>query len=137
MSQILRQVAVCFCPSIALVLCSCGSQTAKIPVTGTVTWNDEAIPQGDILLIPEGDAQNPDPGKIVNGQYTVETTPGPKVVHIFYSREKPGPVSVMNQKEREQVIPAEYNHASRLKIVVSAENKEFSFHLPEKAKEKQ
>ena len=116
----------------ASMLCSCSSKVKKVPVTGTATWKGEAIPEyGDIILHPEDNASMPDAGKIVNGRFKVETTPGRKIVQIFWAPEKPVPVGVMGQKEREQKIPAEYNHESILKIEVRAgEKNEFDFHLP-------
>jgi hypothetical protein len=118
----------------ALLALSCSSKEKTIPVTGTVTWNGEPIPEGDILLYPENNPTVPDPGKITNGKYKVDVkAPGKKIVHVFYSREKPMPAGVMGQKEREQMIPKEYNHASRLRIDVAAGgNNQFDFHLPEK-----
>src|SRR5262245_49370575 len=104
-----------------LLLTSCSSKEKTIPVSGTVTWEGQKIPDGDILLYPENmKSANPDPGRIIDGIYRVEVKqPGKKVVHIFYSREKPVPAGVMGQKEREQLIPKEYNHESRLRVEVT------------------
>ena len=106
-------------PLLLLALGACSSsENATTAVTGHVTWKGGNIPDGDILLYPEGMDGNPDPGKIKDGVYSLQAKPGKKIVYIFYSREKPGDPGVMNQREREQVIPKEFNHESTLTIEV-------------------
>lgn len=115
-----------------LFLCSCSAKEKKIIVTGSVTWKGEIPDHGDIILHPEDGLSMPDPGKIVNGRFKVETTAGKKRVQVSWSREKAVPAGVMGQGEREQLISKDYHtHESKLSIeVIPGQKNEFDFQLP-------
>jgi hypothetical protein len=101
------------------------------PVSGDVSWQGEQIPDGDIIFYPEDGKTLPDVGRIVNGRYETKARPGRKIVQIFATKEKPVPKGVMNQKEREPIIPTKYNAESRLAVEIRPEENRHDFRLPE------
>ncbi len=71
------------------------SGDASVPVSGTVTWKGEAIPDGDILFVPTEAPGVPEPGKILDGAFSFRAAPGTKRVQIHASRPKPDVDPVM------------------------------------------
>lgn len=103
----------------AVFLIGCGPSGLKLnPVSGTVTFDGEPLPEGRIQFrAVEGD-QRAFSGKIEQGRYTVETTPGKMAVEIIASRIIPGKFDESNPGEKtpvgEMYIPARYNSATEL-----------------------
>lgn len=117
-----------------LVFCQgCGpADPVRVPVSGTVTWQGQPVVQGDIVFEADGELPAADAGKIVNGEYTLKATLGPKKVRIHASREDEVEDPVMKAKVRKPYIPPEYNATTKLSAEVKAgtENK-FDFTLPQ------
>ncbi len=117
---------------VALLLVSgCGpSKPETVPVSGTVTWNGQPLPQGSILFQPEDGKGVPDPGDIKDGRYQLQAKAGKKKVEIRATRESGKVDPAMGAAPREQYIPAEYNEKTTLRAEVkSGEKNEFNFPL--------
>lgn len=103
----------------AVFLIGCGPSGLKLnPVSGTVTFDGEPLPEGRIQFrLVEGD-QRAFSGKIEQGRYAVETMPGKMAVEITASRIIPGKFDESNPGEKapvgEMYIPARYNSATEL-----------------------
>lgn len=110
---------------IGTVGCGGPSGPKLYPVTGTVTWEGEPLPEGDISLIPIGSGGSAG-GKIIDGKFSVKTDPGKKRVEIFAMRDVPGKFREDNPGEktpvREAYLPPIYNKKSTLEIEVFADN---------------
>src|SRR5262249_29649390 len=92
----------------------CGEKVAE--VSGTVTFDNSPIADGDIIFEdPEGQI-TPAAGKIVNGEYTVTVAPGSKKVRIKAPKPPTKPDPVMGMNPIEPLIPKEYNTETRLTV---------------------
>src|SRR5262249_13133685 len=107
--------------ALALAPAGCSFEPKTYPVSGTVTFNGQPIPEGVINFIAEDGAIAPDSGRIVNGQYTAQVKAGRKKVEVYAHREKPGQkdVKVMGLRAHEAYIPLKYNVNSELKCEVT------------------
>src|SRR5262249_48970193 len=116
---------------IALTLPACTSNAPKTyKVTGTVTWNNQAMPEGDIIFTPVEGNLTPDPGKISNGTFTVMVKAGKKKVQIFASRESDKVDPAMGAKRREMYVPERYNAKTTLERDVTPDGENnFTFDL--------
>lgn len=94
------------------------------PVSGNVTFDRQPVPDGDIVFTDPANTAAPGMGKIKDGKYTANITPGKKRVEIRASKMMPlpdGKVGAMGEKEMPQdYIPAKYNSASELEMEVTA-----------------
>ena len=114
---------------IAVVGCSNGPKTCL--VTGAVSWKGEPVAEGQVVFEDASGATLPDAGPIVAGRYEVRVKEGRKTVRIYASREKSVPLGVMNQREREVIVPPAYNAESTLSADVSLRGDNvYDFHLP-------
>jgi len=103
------------------------------PVSGTVTWNGQPLPEGDVLFTAAQGIETPDPGKVVDGKFTFRAKEGQKKVEIRATREEGAPDSVMGAPMRRQYLPARYNDATTLTAEVTpAGPNEFRFELMDK-----
>lgn len=116
------------------LLAGYGSDPKLYPVSGTVTWNGAALPNGDIIFEPVDGQVAPDAGKIRNGTFSFAASAGKKRVRIHASREVPGKIDpVMKSPVREDYIPERYNSRTELEEEVTPGGKnEFVFKLREK-----
>ena len=117
----MKSCACCllFCLAI-LLLCGCGSSGPETcTVTGTVTWNGNPLPEGNILFVPEDGKGVPDPGKIADGEFRLEVKPGKKKVEITATREIGEVDPVMGKAPRRSYIPARYNSSTELTAEVT------------------
>lgn len=107
---------------VALALAGC-SGLKTFPVSGTVTFNGQPVPQGTINFLDPDGLVAPVSGSIVNGEYRVRVGAGRKKVEVYAHREKPGQqdVKVMGLRAREAYIPPRYNALSELNCVVTPE----------------
>jgi hypothetical protein len=107
-----------------------GSGPETYPVSGTVTFDGQPVPDGDILFVPADGKGLPDPGKIENGEFSFDAKPGPKRVEIEASRQT-GPVDTsMGMAPRQPYIPACYNTETTLTAEVTPDGpNEFDFPL--------
>ena len=96
----------------------CGGD-GKYPVSGTVRWNGDPVPEGSIIFTPVDPSVGPDAGQIENGRFRFRASEGQKKVEIFADREIGKPDPVMNVVRREQYIPIRYNEETELTVEVT------------------
>jgi hypothetical protein len=114
--------------ALALAL-GCSSQPDTCTVTGNVTWNGEALEDGDIVFQPADGKGLPAAGKIVDGAYEVQARTGPKRVEIRAVKEGKFD-KAMNSAAMVPFIPERYNRKSELKADVTAGSaNRFDFNL--------
>jgi predicted small lipoprotein YifL len=88
----------------------CGPQGPKLyPVSGTVTWNDAPLPDGDIIFAPESPGDVEDAGKIKDGKFSFMARPGNKKVKILATREEGPADPQMGAPPRKQYLPPKYS----------------------------
>jgi hypothetical protein len=99
----------------------CGPGTSTL--SGTVTFNGEAVAKGSISLFPTDGKGSPAGGLIENGRYRIAgIAPGEKTVQLS------APISVGVRKDDydddtqtfEDLMPASWGRASQEKITVTA-----------------
>ena len=116
-----------------LLAAGCGSdEVQRYPVSGTVTFDGQPVPDGHIIFASPGGETTPDAGPIVDGQYAFDVQSGAKRVEIQASREVPGaPVDpAMGMAPRQEYIPPRYNTQSTLRAEVKPDGEnEFNFEL--------
>ena len=116
---------------LAVLAAGCGPSGPKTyPVSGTVTFNGEAVRKGHIVFSPLDGSTAPDGGEILNGAFSFRAKAGKKRVEIVADREVGKMDPVMHTIPRESYIPEKYNTESILEreIVPDGENK-FDFQL--------
>jgi hypothetical protein len=118
---------------VLLLLCGCGrSGPVRYRVVGTVKWEDESVPKGDMIFQPVDVRARAEGAKIVDGKFMVYLPPGKMRVKIVASRERPGGVDkAMNSPLLDHYIPAEFNDQSTLERDVQPNdenNFEFDLH---------
>jgi hypothetical protein len=97
------------------VLGGCGQSGPRTyEGSGTVTFDGQPLPEGDILFHAAGNDVASDAGKIQNGQFKFRAKAGPKRVEILAAREVPGSMNPVMGPLRENYIPAQYNTATTL-----------------------
>ena len=100
----------------------CGGD-GKYPVTGTVMFNGELIPDdhtGYVVFTPVDPAVVPDAGPIEEGsRFSFRASAGDKKVEIFIDRPKGKTIQVMGAPEREPYIPRRYNEETELTATVA------------------
>jgi hypothetical protein len=105
-----------------------------VEVTGNVTFDGTPVSEGDITFRAADGTEGSCAGRIVDGSYTFECTPGDKLVEVYAMRDVPGKFDESNPGEkvplREMYIPDNYNSDTTLKATVSesGDNK-FDFSL--------
>lgn len=108
----------------------CGPTGPKTyPISGTVTYNGQPLPDGTIVLLAPGEVD--ESGPITAGKFAFSAKAGPKRVKIMASRPD-GPVDPqMGVAPLKQYIPAKYSsEQTELAIEVSESGKnEFPFDL--------
>jgi len=102
---------------LALITLGCGSETCK--VTGTVTFDGQPLPEGDIIFNDVQGIHGPEPAKIKNGPFELRARPGDKRVEIRASREVPEKRTPMGPYF-EDYIPKWYNTQSELTAHLTA-----------------
>ena len=102
-------------------------------VTGSVTLDEVAVPDGDVVFVPEKGAQfGPDAGKIVNGRYTAKVRKGKKKVEIRAVRDVPGKKGPMGEQLKEGYIPDRYNDKTILEADIGPGKTAHDFPLKSK-----
>ncbi|MFH1304763.1 MAG: hypothetical protein ABIK07_27225 [Planctomycetota bacterium] len=114
----------------------CGGQSdytgeKRFPVTGTVSFGGEPVSNGMISLIPEDGTSNPAGGPIENGAFTIPAEKGPNKtsyrVAVYWRKPTGKKMKDADTGEEidevKQVIPAKYNDATELSVVVSGDPK--------------
>jgi len=116
--------------AVLLAAVGCGSSGPNVyEVTGTVTFDNDPLPEGDITFFPEEKDVGPDAGKIKEGQYRVKVKGGKKKVQIRATRPVPGKKGPMGEQAIEDYIPARYNDKTELTADVGDGKTEHSFTL--------
>jgi hypothetical protein len=112
----------------------CSQQPRLHVVSGSVTFDGQPIPEGDILFITPDGTRGPDPAKVASGKYELKTTAGKKRVEISASRIRPGGArGAGGEPVPEEYVPARYNTQSELTAEVQAAGKNiFDFELKSK-----
>lgn len=125
--------------SATLLTTGCGPATAT--VSGTVTFNGEAVAKGAISLFPTDGKGSPAGGLIADGRYTITgVAPGEKIVQLS------APVVAGARKDdygnetqvAEELMPASWGRASKETITVTAGSmtKDFAITGPDPRKPK-
>jgi hypothetical protein len=83
-------------------------------VTGKVTFNGEAVSNGEIQLLPTDRSGPPAAGRIENGQYRLKSKAGEKRVSIRAARRTGQAVPGALGAAFEDYIPEQFNSASTL-----------------------
>ncbi len=117
-----------------LISSGCGrTDPNKGAVSGSVTLDGEPLDHAQIVFRDPQGQQASAGGKIVKGEYELETPVAAMRVEITAYREIPGKFDNSNPTGpvplAEQVLPARYNRASELTADVKAGANEFNFQL--------
>ncbi|MHC2068461.1 hypothetical protein ACYFX5_13435 [Bremerella sp. T1] len=97
------------------------SNDNRLAVSGTVTLDGKPLETGRISFVSEQDVANgipPASAEIQDGKYTIDSTPGEKVVKIS-SRVETGRDQVTDEPITKETIPAKYNKKSELTTTVT------------------
>ncbi len=124
--------------ALSLCLIGCGKEgPVTYRVTGTVTFDDQPVEEGEIIFRAADGASGSWETRIVGGNYRLETTPGAKKIEITARRKiEGGPVAESGEPaiNFEAYIPEIYNEKSELTERVSPDgSNKFDFHLKGKA----
>ena len=116
------------------LLVGCGPSTPeKHTVQGTVTFDGAAVAEGDIIFRDAAGQTRSYGGKILDGEFSFESSPGSKIVEITAMREVPGEMDTSNPGEeiplRKQYIPAIYNTETTLTAEVAPQSGRIDFEL--------
>ncbi len=113
-----------------LTLAGCGeSGPKKYPVSGTVTFDGQELPEGDIIFFPESKAVGPEATKIKDGKYSLKVHQGNNRVEIRATRPVPGKKGPMGEQAIEDYIPDKFNNKSTLAADVGEGKVEHNFDL--------
>jgi len=112
----------------------CSNDKRSLEATGNVTYNGNAMSDGEITFIPDDKAVAPEGGKIKDGKYSVKVQPGKYRVEIRANRptgEKRESAAGPGQTEEVTApyVPDEYNSKSTLTADVSSGKTKFDFEL--------
>ena len=125
---------------LTIVLCAlclmagCGERGPKtVPVSGTVTFDGEPLPEGSLMFVPEDASLPPEGADIANGAFSMRAKPGKNRVEIRATRAPEGLVvdpTLPSKQGWEQYLPARYNAETELSAeVVDRGENHFEFHL--------
>jgi hypothetical protein len=104
-------------------------------VSGTVTYNGQPLPIGDIYFVPEEAEYGTDAGKVKDGQFHFRAKEGKKRVEIRAARPVPGKKAADGLPYYEVYLPAKYNDQSMLTAEVGPDGpNSFEFKLQGPAK---
>jgi hypothetical protein len=114
------------------VFAGCGpSGPATYPVSGTVTFNGEQIPNdhnGYIVFVPDNKSIGPVSSQIIDGKYSLRAQEGGQTVQVWASRFVEPRNEVMGMTPKVQYIPEEFNAKTKLTADVKPiDNNEFNF----------
>lgn len=123
------------------VLVGCGPNDGLTAISGEVLLDGKPLEKGSISLQPVDGKGVSAGGDISNGRFTARTSPGNLAVQInsMVDVEKKNPTKEEIERglhiDKKEIIPAEYNRASKLRIEVTPEKKTFNFSLSSDGKE--
>jgi len=119
----------------AVIVSGCGSGAG---VSGTVNYDNQPVDNGGIAFYPEGTKEPAASGRITNGRYEIKRTDklvsGKYTVKITWMKGTGKKLKSENDpgtelEETAQVIPAEYNVASKLSVEMSSGSNTHNFDL--------
>jgi len=105
---------------IILSIAGSGGDTGprKVSVSGTVMFDDEPVPTGEIVIRPASGSDPTSGGQITDGKFECMVTPGSKNVSITAWRDVEGPAEGLESGESggasEQYIPSKYSDETSL-----------------------
>ncbi len=107
----------------------CREQTTY-PVSGSVSFDGQAVSNGQILFLPTDSPSAPNAGRIEDGTYRLQATPGPKRVQIRAARVVgQSPPDAMGPQYQDY-IPGQFNTESTLTAEIKrVDENRFDFHL--------
>lgn len=124
-----------FVAVVSLLCLGCGTtDDGLVQITGTITLDGKPLKQGKITIEATDGRGGVEGGTIVDGTYSVKTTPGSKAVKINAPK-------VIGQKKTydtpdspttdvvTESIPKKYNQQTELKMEVSESSTEHIFEL--------
>jgi hypothetical protein len=101
-------------------------------VVGTVSWQGQAVADGNINFLPEDGSVHPVTAKITNGRYDAKVPPGKMKVEIWADKDL-GYSAAMHQNVKTRLIPEQYNSLTRLSFDVQPKDDNMAdFALPMK-----
>lgn len=124
-----------------LLSIGCGGRSSdikKVELKGTVTFDGEKVPNGEIRFYPTGGTKGPvSGGPIRDGQYTARAGGGvPVGEHVVDIRgfrpAKNAPGDSAEGGAVEQYLPIQYNSQSILTVTISPDTRTKDFDLPRK-----
>ncbi len=129
-----KTLAACAAVCFALPLFGCGlGGPTTYEVTGTVTLDGEPIADAQIVFRAVDGSEGSWAGKVTDGEYAVQSTPGKKRVEITATREihvKVASDSGEGELNYEMYVPEKYNRQSELTREVTADgDNHFDFAL--------
>lgn len=103
-----------------LCMAGCGGGIERYQVSGTVTYDGQAVERGEVSFEPEDRSKAPEGGVIEDGKFRFQVVPGKKTVRIHGSRRlPPGPHDDPDSGPMyEDYIPDCYHTKSTLKVEV-------------------
>lgn len=119
------------------ILSGCGKGPRLYPVSGTVTLDNQPVPDGDILFLDADNRIGPDAGTIADGRFAFKAKEGKKKVEIrafhlqkpFKADGSPG----SGDSLAVEYIPERYNNKTALTAeVVSSGSNQYEFKLSSK-----
>jgi hypothetical protein len=107
---------------LAILFAGCGPKGPKLyPIKGTVTYNGEPLPEGDIVLMPTSPGEVEDANKIKDGKFEFGARAGAKRVKITANRSEGPPDPQMGVSPRRQYIPERYSSAEKTELTLTVE----------------
>jgi len=98
----------------------CGpSGPQKYRVSGTVSFDEQPVEEGEVIFAPVDPTLGPDAGRIVDGVFDLPATAGRKRVQIRASRQVPGETGFRGRPRIESYVPARYDSETMLTAEVS------------------
>jgi hypothetical protein len=128
-----------YLPLLAALASGCGKPSGPptYEVSGSVTWEGAALPEGDIIFTAVEKSVAPDAGTIRIGAYRLRTQSGKKRVSIRASKLVAGSKGAMNEPIFDNYIPDRYNVETTLTADVTADGpNRFDFALTKPVPEK-
>ena len=128
-----------FCLAVLLVVTGCGGP-ATGQVSGKVTWEGKALPEGEISFSAPGEGKPPEILTITNGEFSGKVTTGKKTIQINAYKEGKAPAAAPGGYAPEgggsnkiNYIPEKYNANTTLSEEVTAAGpNNFKFDLTSK-----
>ena len=116
---------------LATLVAGCGPSGPKTyPVSGTIKFNGEAMPDGYVVFTGGDSKIPPATGQIENGQYSLRATAGTHRVEVQASRFIGPENPIMGLRAKEQYVPDRYNLESILTAEVTPDgDNSFPFDL--------